>query len=191
MNWSDVLPKTLENGRSTSSTTTTSVWQAQQKTVDYVYSLPYSKTKHFRCLSPISENSVTTRAPTIEYAIDFTMPEGTEILASRPGVVISCKDESTVGGPTRAFIDKQNFVVIKHGDGTYASYDHLKPGGLLVRIGQKVSAGKPIGLSGNTGMSAESTLAPMYLSCQRRIQAGHHSISYAHSQGRTKTVERW
>lgn len=124
-----------------------------EKTVDYLYSLPYSKTKHFRVSQSYFGKFSHYKGSDNEYAIDFIMPEGTEILASRPGIVISCKDESTVGGPTRAFIDKQNFVVIKHGDGTYASYDHLKPGGLLVRIGQKVNAGMPIGLSGNTGMS--------------------------------------
>ncbi len=123
------------------------------QTVDYVYSLPYSKTKQFRVSQSYFGKFSHYKGSVNEYAIDFTMPEGTEILASRPGVVVSCKDESKIGGPTREFIDKQNFVVVKHGDGTYASYDHLKPGGLLVRIGQKVNAGTPIGLSGNTGMS--------------------------------------
>ena len=42
---------------------------------------------------------------------------------------------------------------ILHDDGTMAMYAHLKPEGVLVRIGQRVHAGQPIGLSGNTGFT--------------------------------------
>ncbi len=126
---------------------------SQAKTVDYVYSLPYAKDKHFRVSQSYLGSFSHYKGSQNEYAIDFVMPPGTRILASRPGVVISCKGESKVGGPTKKFIDKQNFVIIKHGDGTYASYDHLKHNGVLVRVGQKVGAGTPIGLCGSTGMS--------------------------------------
>ena len=35
-----------------------------------------------------------------------------------------------------------------------AVYAHLQPGGVLVRTGQRVRRGQPIGLSGNTGFSS-------------------------------------
>ncbi|MFB6677002.1 M23 family metallopeptidase, partial [Streptomyces sp. NPDC056390] len=45
-----------------------------------------------------------------------------------------------------------NAVVIKHGNGTYSQYAHLSR--IDVRIGQTVSTGQHIALSGNTGNSS-------------------------------------
>jgi len=48
---------------------------------------------------------------------------------------------------------RANFVRILHDDGSMALYAHLKSEGVLVRVGQRVRAGQPIGLSGNTGFT--------------------------------------
>ena len=49
-----------------------------------------------------------------------------------------------------------NYVVIDHLDGTSALYLHLSK--VSVKIGDKISQGQEIGLSGNTGWSTEPHL---------------------------------
>ena len=43
---------------------------------------------------------------------------------------------------------------ILHADGSMGVYAHLKENGVYVRVGQKVSLGQQIGVSGNTGYSS-------------------------------------
>lgn len=89
-----------------------------------------------------------------EFAIDFKMPVGTTIRAARAGQVIATKADSNVGGKDpEQFRHAANYIMIRHSDGTYGSYQHLQQNGVLVRLGQMVKAGDVIGLSGNTGMS--------------------------------------
>ncbi len=92
-----------------------------------------------------------------EYELDFEMPEGTEIVAARAGVVSnlmeSCPNCSCWFVEDCACCGLANFVVIDHGDGTYAVYAHLQLDGVLVDLGEPVERGQPIALSGNTGNS--------------------------------------
>ncbi|RPK61780.1 Glycyl-glycine endopeptidase ALE-1 precursor [Streptomyces sp. ADI96-02] len=51
-----------------------------------------------------------------------------------------------------------NHVVLDLGDGVHAVYAHLRRGSLLVRAGDTVRAGQPIGRCGNSGNSTEPHL---------------------------------
>lgn len=87
-------------------------------------------------------------------AIDFGLPQGTPILAARDGVVMQVEGGYQQAGADRENLSgRSNFIRILHGDGTMALYAHLEPEGMLVRPGESVRAGQPIGLSGNTGFS--------------------------------------
>ena len=89
-----------------------------------------------------------------ENAVDWTCPEGTVVCAARDGVVVGVKQDSTVGGPEQKLRPFANYIVIKHADGTFADYVHLKTNGAMVKIGDEVTAGQPIGLSGKTGFTS-------------------------------------
>jgi murein DD-endopeptidase MepM/ murein hydrolase activator NlpD len=93
-----------------------------------------------------------------ENAVDWAVPEGTIVCAARDGVVVGARDDSTVGGPDPKFRPFGNFVLIKHADGTFADYHHLQPGGAMVKIGDSVTVGQPIGLSGQTGFASKPHL---------------------------------
>ena len=103
-------------------------------------------------------------------AVDFALPEGTPVLAARAGRVMQVQgrfhgnDGDALGDRERA-----NFIRILHPDGSMAVYAHLQPNGLRVRSGQRVQAGQPIGLSGNTGYST----AP-HLHFVVQVNAGMH-----------------
>ena len=47
-----------------------------------------------------------------------------------------------------------NYVTIGHDDGSQAVYVHLQQNGALVELGDTVTVGQAIGLSGNTGYSS-------------------------------------
>lgn len=71
--------------------------------------------------------------------IDFAMPEGTEILASSPGKVIHAG--TGIYGTT---------IILQHTWGR-SYYGHLSQ--TSVTIGDEVSSGQTLGLSGNTGIT--------------------------------------
>ena len=86
-----------------------------------------------------------------EHAIDIPMPEGTNIIAARDGVVLKIKEDSSRGGASKSYQRDGNKIVVLHEDGSYAEYVHLQKDGALVELGDSVLAGQLIGLSGNTG----------------------------------------
>jgi len=93
-----------------------------------------------------------------ENAVDWDVPEGTIVCAARDGVVVGVRDDSTVGGTDPKFRPLGNYVIIKHSDGTFADYHHLQTGGAMVKIGDAVTTGQPIGLSGHTGYASKPHL---------------------------------
>jgi murein DD-endopeptidase MepM/ murein hydrolase activator NlpD len=93
-----------------------------------------------------------------EFAWDFRMPEDTPILAAADGVVAEAVDRYTQGGPDRALAERANMLVVDHGGARFSVYQHLRPGGALVRPGERVRRGQEIARSGSTGFSTEPHL---------------------------------
>jgi len=89
-----------------------------------------------------------------QYALDFIMPEGTEILAAREGVVVKVEQSNSQGCPQESCKQYGNYIQIYHTDGTFAEYIHLKKDGATVRPGDHVNKGDLIGYSGNTGWTS-------------------------------------
>ena len=88
------------------------------------------------------------------YAVDFPMPEGTEIYAARAGLVCYVREHYYEGGWRPELRDRDNHVLIAHEDGTISRYLHLRQNGAEVQLGQWVEAGQFIGYSGNVGFSS-------------------------------------
>lgn len=96
-----------------------------------------------------------------EHAFDLVAAEGPErfpVVAARGGTVIGTRS-GVRGGRCREPLDdprprcwrQVNYVLIDHGDGTSALYLHLRRGEPLVRRGEVVSRGQPIGTAGGSG----------------------------------------
>ena len=86
-------------------------------------------------------------------AVDFPTPENTTIVAAISGIIVQVVENHSTGCPTSACENESNFIVIDHGDSTFAMYAHLTVNGSLVEVGDSVDAGQNIALSGNTGWS--------------------------------------
>jgi hypothetical protein len=86
---------------------------------------------------------------------------GAELLAVADGTVVQVRDgmpEQTPGQfPTalRATVDYEgNRVVLEILPGVFATYAHLQPGSVRVKVGDRVRTGQVLGLLGNTGNSS-------------------------------------
>jgi murein DD-endopeptidase MepM/ murein hydrolase activator NlpD len=113
------------------------------------YVLPYPAGERFLLLQ--GNNGPWGHTGAAAYAFDFKMTIGTPVTAARGGQVValekSFKDGNRIPG-------QENFVVVRHGDGTYGRYYHLTSNGVQVSVGQEVLQGAEIGWSGDTGASA-------------------------------------
>jgi len=84
---------------------------------------------------------------------------GVEVLAVADAVVAATRDDmpessSVAAHPKHALGDATgNYVALDLGDGRFAFYEHLKPGSLRVKPGQRVKRGDIIGALGFTGDS--------------------------------------
>ncbi len=84
------------------------------------------------------------------FAIDFSMPFGSEITAARGGTVTETRDRYRDDDPTGGH---ENGIFVLHDDHTMAMYLHLSEDGVLVEEGDTVTTGQVIGLVGTTGTS--------------------------------------
>jgi murein DD-endopeptidase MepM/ murein hydrolase activator NlpD len=116
----------------------------------YIYDLPFQpKKKVFLIQAYDSKFSHKD-----ELALDFKVKNGTKICAARDGVVISARGDSDKGGLKDENLSDGNYISVRHSDGSVAHYWHLQKDGVRVAIGDSVTTGQWIGLSGNTGYSA-------------------------------------
>lgn len=77
--------------------------------------------------------------------VDYGMPIGSALYAAAAGTVIIAKDSGYNGGYGK-------YVAIQHPNGTQTIYGHMNA--VMVSVGQSVSKGQTIGVSGNTGKSS-------------------------------------
>jgi hypothetical protein len=97
--------------------------------------------------------------------VDFRLPDmaaqrrGVAVLAAAPGRVARLRDGvadisvRAPGAPSVANAECGNGVVIDHGGGWETQYCHMARGSIVVKVGDTVAAGTPVGrvgLSGNT-----------------------------------------
>ena len=91
-------------------------------------------------------NAPALNASTNHAGIDIAVPVGSSVMAAASGVVSAAGYNSARG----------NFIEVAFGSGNKAIYQHLSNIG--VKVGENVSAGQKIGLTGNSGVSTGAHL---------------------------------
>lgn len=89
-----------------------------------------------------------------KWAIDFLVPDGTEVLAAEAGRVVEVIDSFSEWGPTEEFRDKLNYLTIRHDNGEHSQYCHLAPGSFRqtgLGVGERVTKGQVVARVGKTG----------------------------------------
>ena len=118
---------------------------------DARYQLPFPAERRF----PVSQGfggKASHSGNQNYYALDIGMPEGTPVLAARDGVVMTVDNDFFGAGLDMArYGDRANNVRIVHADGSMAVYAHLQLESVRVHVGDRVRAGQPLALSGDTG----------------------------------------
>jgi murein DD-endopeptidase MepM/ murein hydrolase activator NlpD len=152
----------------------------------YNYALPFAKGKRYKILQGQNTN-FTHKGARSKYAIDFKMNIGQTVCAMKDGVVVSVKEDSNKGGRNKKYLNDGNYVMLYHNDGLFTQYVHLKKNGALVKKGDSVKKGQPIGYSGNTGMSTEPHL---HFGVFKATSKGFISIPYILNYLPTKKYEK-
>lgn len=88
-----------------------------------------------------SRKAPTAGASTNHAGIDYAVPVGTAVMAAAPGAILNKGWDKTRG----------YFVEVDHGGGTTTFYQHLKT--ITSKVGDYVTAGQKIALSGDSGLS--------------------------------------
>lgn len=114
---------------------------------DSDYVLPYPVNTSFQVNLSHCSGSFHGQGLPDEFAIDFAMPIGTVITASRAGTIVHVEESGKDGE------FPNNLVVVDHGDNTFAEYMHLTFEGAVVEIEDEVVPGDTLGYSGNTGLA--------------------------------------
>ena len=151
-----------------------------------VYLLPYAPGSRYKVTQ--GYHGSFSHKGSNEYAIDWQMPEGTPVYAAREGLVVKVKDDSNTGGSSMKYDPFNNYVLIRHSDGTLGHYCHLKKGGVTVKPGQTVKAGQLIAHSGNTGFSSGPHLHFSVFKTRDGRERISLPVKFQTSDGKTATL---
>ncbi|MEI6139854.1 MAG: M23 family metallopeptidase [Mariniphaga sp.] len=115
--------------------------------LNFTYLLPLGEGKKTKAL-PMGYLKVNTqdREPKDWYAIGFKMDYGDTVYAARRGIVVEKRDEAKLQLSGYAYSSQENYIEIVHDDCSFGRYQVLS--GTLVKLGQRVEAGEPIGFAG-------------------------------------------
>lgn len=116
------------------------------------YRLPFRPSKKIKRV--VHNDSPAHEKYGQKHAIDFTMNEGTKILAARDGKVVLREARYSKNYRNLKYINKCNFILLAHTNNEFSMYGHLKWRSVFPKLGQFVKQGEVIGLSGNVGYSS-------------------------------------
>ncbi|HEV3007676.1 MAG TPA: M23 family metallopeptidase [Burkholderiales bacterium] len=118
---------------------------------EVLYRLPWADGLSFM-FTQVSDGRITSHfTKATRHAVDIAMPEGTPIVAARGGVVEAVQARYGASPEEEPLTYEGNFVLVRHADGTAASYAHLRYRGVAVDLGETVETGQLLGYSGATG----------------------------------------
>ena len=113
--------------------------------------LPFSNGKSYKILQSYN-GSFSHNTNESRYAIDFAMKVGDTVYAADDGYIVGIVDFNDKYGNDKSFEKFANFVTTYNDEtGIYSQYVHLQKNKILVKIGDKISKNKPIGLIGLSG----------------------------------------
>lgn len=131
--------------------------RGEVKASTHAYALPYNSGRRLVIQADFGKFSHQPGSAD-EHAIDWDMPVGTTVLAARAGTVVALRSDADAGGEDLRYKNSYNYIILRHDDGTFAEYCHLRKDGVLVKLGQQVKEQERIGLSGNSGFSSRPHL---------------------------------
>lgn len=117
--------------------------------------LPFPKGKKYKVIQGYN-GKFTHNGLYSQYAIDFNLKIGDTITSVDKGYVVGLIEDYSKYGTSKKWLenDKSNYITIYHPhSGLYSQYVHLNHKGALVKLGDFVREGQPIGITGMTGFT--------------------------------------
>jgi murein DD-endopeptidase MepM/ murein hydrolase activator NlpD len=124
--------------------------QALRLDTNYRYAFPFPEGKRVPVIQGYFGN-FSHQGIMRNYALDLRMDIGDTVCAARAGIVVAKIEGYDVHGAGEEYKSFANCLFIYHEDGSIAQYVHLKQKGCLVNLGDTITKGQPIALSGMTG----------------------------------------
>lgn len=118
------------------------------KIKDVIYLLPVSPGKSTEIieLSYLGEK-FGIENPRDWYALGFKMESGDTVFAARKGHIVNVESSYDPQFQNTDFSSEENFVKIIHDDCSFSQYRIFQKDGILVKAGELVNAGDPIGIA--------------------------------------------
>jgi hypothetical protein len=115
--------------------------------------LPFPKDKKYLIIQENNTN-FTHNSDWSRFALDFDLKTNDTICSATDGFVVGVVDKYKHSGKESKWKSFANYLTIyEPNSGVFTQYVHLVEKGSLVKIGDKVTRGQKIALSGNTGQS--------------------------------------
>jgi hypothetical protein len=92
------------------------------------------------------------------YVLRLKMKSGDTIYAARKGIVTELQDQNGANDAGQTSVTTENYIEIVQADCSFARYGILRKNSALVKPGQAVKAGQPIGLVGGDAFGRGSDL---------------------------------
>lgn len=116
----------------------------------FIYDLPFERGRRFKMFQ--GYNGIFSHQN--DNALDFTMPEGTEVVAARDGIIVHIVQHNTESCLREECKKFNNHVIIMHSDKTFGYYGHIRYNGAKCIVGEIVERGDVIAYSGSVGWSS-------------------------------------
>jgi len=115
------------------------------------FSLPFPKNRTYKIIQGYN-GSYSHNTDFSRYAIDFSLKIKDTVCSAADGYVVGVIKDYEYGGTSIDWLDFSNYITIYHPkSGLFTEYAHLNKNGSFVKVGDTVTKGQPIGLSGMTG----------------------------------------
>lgn len=146
----------------------------------YLHPIGEGLATHITDKSQAHRKFTTDRGITFDLtkAIDYICPEDTPIRAAFTGKIVYVSDKVVNNYNKVESLDKVpiseldgNTVMIKHPNGEFSLYSHMKHGKVNVKLGEQIKKGDVIGNVGNTGFSFRPHLHFMVFKCPKLPQS--------------------
>jgi len=126
--------------------------------INQKFSLPFPKNRSYKIVQGYN-GSHSHNTDFARYAIDFSLKINDTVCSAGDGYVVGVIKDYELAGTTKDWIDYANYITIYHPTpGLFTQYVHLRKNGSFVKLGDTVTTGQPIGLSGMTGYTTEPHL---------------------------------
>lgn len=123
-----------------------------ETTIATGYKLPWSCGQRLYVRQDWDSHPINSRG----VAIDVDMSLGTVITAAASGVVTIVREDSNKCGCNPSIEQQGNYITIRNDAGYYDTYVHIRQGGAIPAVGDRVYQGQPIAYSHKTGYTCGS-----------------------------------